>query len=245
MVPPRALKLDAAGVCRIPDWGRFEWLDCGFGTRSAGNWTHGPSVSLKQVHSNLVLRADGPGGRLGEADALVTNTSNVWLEVRTADCIPVLLLDEEREAVGVAHAGWRGTVSGIVERTLERMSVEFGTRFEAVHAAIGPGIGQCCFEVGPEVAVQFETWFPERQDLHDRTRIDLEETIARQLSASGVRRERIIRAGRCTRCHGAQFHSYRRDGDAAGRMVTAARIKTKGEAQESLARFAVVDELRD
>jgi hypothetical protein len=222
--------LDEHGVYRPPGWERFAWVECGFGTRSSENWTQGASASLKQIHSDLVLRVDHEIGRLGEGDALVTDSSGVWLEVRTADCVPLILIDPLHEAIGVAHCGWRGAVAGIVEKTLQRMRQEFGSRAADVHAAIGPGIGGCCFEVGPEVGIQFGTWFPERKDLHACAKIDLEETLVRQLERRGVCPDRITRARLCTVCHEGQFHSFRRQKEAAGRMISAIRKKRKGEA---------------
>jgi len=104
------------------------------------------------------------------------------------------------------------------------MTENFDTRAEDLVIAIGPGIGPCCFEVGPEVAVQFREWFPERADLEQRTRVDLPETVIRQLGQLGVPKRQIATADLCTSCRPDLFHSYRRDREAAGRMISAIRL---------------------
>ncbi len=106
------------------------------------------------------------------------------------------------------------------------MSGQFGTRAEDILVAIGPGIGACCFEVGPEVATEFERFFPERNDLHERTRVDLAEANRRQLVRTGVPESHIEILGLCTRCLAEEFHSYRRDGKGSGRMVSAIGLRT-------------------
>jgi YfiH family protein len=126
-------------------------------------------VTLRQIHSDIVHRVDAtetaapPGvSRDGapQGDALFTRERGVLLAVQTADCIPILLSDARHRAVAAIHAGWRGTLCRIAEKTLGRMQMEFGTRPEDVIAALGPGIGQCCYEVGPEVAKEFQAQFP-------------------------------------------------------------------------------------
>ena len=112
-------------------------------------------------------------------------------------------------------------VAQIAPKAVEAMRLEFGSRPEDLEIAIGPGIGPCCFEVGPEVAVQFRDFFPERNDLETRARVDLVETITRQLRRNGVTTSQISTSGLCTFCDGRLFESYRRDKENAGRMVTA------------------------
>jgi copper oxidase (laccase) domain-containing protein len=119
--------------------------------------------------------------------------------------------------VAAVHAGWRGTVQQIVVRALERMHERFGTDAADVHAAIGPGIGVCCYEVGPDVAAQF--------GLNGRAHVDLAQANADQLARAGVLSERVHLAGRCTMCESAIFHSFRRDGEASGRMHSFIGVK--------------------
>lgn len=168
-------------------------------------------ASLKQIHSSIVLPA-GQVGRAGEGDALVTARAGVAVSVRTADCYPLLLADHRNRALAAVHAGWRGTAAHIVLRTLEEMHRLYGTQAADVYAAIGPGIGECCYEVGAEVARQF--------DLAEAGRIDLAAMNRRQLLDAGLAEARIDVLGGCTKCDAHLFHSYRRDQLAAGRMVS-------------------------
>ena len=115
---------------------------------------------------------------LGEGDALLEDQPGSVVAVKTADCIPILLVDERRRAVAAVHAGWRGTAARIAADAVAAMGERFGTRPEDLHAAIGPGIGACCYEVGPEVAAQFGG--------QGRGHIDLTAANRRQLEEAGV-----------------------------------------------------------
>jgi hypothetical protein len=108
------------------------------------------------------------------------------------------------------------------------MADHFGTRPDDLVIAVGPGIGACCFEVGPEVAIQFAQLFPERTDLDQKTKVDLVETNLRLLGRNGGSVRQIATSGLCTYCWPDLFHSYRRDRDAAGRMVSAIRLRPDG-----------------
>jgi YfiH family protein len=201
------------------------WLEHGFGTRAPCPWDHDPATAtLRQVHSDTCVYADGREGCLGEGDALVTDRVGCLLVVRTADCLPILIADERRKAVAAVHAGWRGTLLGIAAQAVLAMQDRFGSRPADLLVAIGPAIGPCCYEVGEEVAPQFQNLFPERSDLAGRAHIDLREATRRQLEQAGVRGERITIARLCTRCNPEEFHSWRRDGRVAGRMRSGIRI---------------------
>ena len=204
----------------------IEWLDHGFGSRQSAKWGQEPEpVNLKQIHSDICVYADGRSkGRIAEGDALMTDVPGVTLAVRTADCTPILLVDTRKRAVAAVHAGWRGTVQGISARTVEAMTARFGSRPEDMLAAVGPGIGQCCYEVGEEVALQFRDVFPERPDLAGRARLDLAEANRRQLVSAGLPPDCVWVAGLCTCCLPEEFFSWRRDRQEAGRMVSAIRI---------------------
>jgi polyphenol oxidase len=212
-------------VYRAQPLEELAWLEHGFGTRLSADWLDASQVaSLRQIHSDTVVFADR-AGCLGEGDASISNQPGIVLAVRTADCLPILIADVRNRAVAAVHAGWRGVISGIVPKTLDAMRERFGSRLEDLAVAIGPGIGACCFEVGPEVAVRFAPFFPERQDLASCTRIDLVETVRRQLGRIGGTLGQFAVCGLCTVCHGDTFYSYRRDREAAGRMVSAIRIR--------------------
>jgi hypothetical protein len=120
-------------------------------------------VGLRQIHSDVIHRVDKMPSETPRGDALITKTDGLLLTIQTADCVPVLLADVRGRAIAAIHAGWRGTLVRIVAKTLGRMRMEFGTEPTDVLAAIGPAIGQCSFEVGPEVAQAFATQFPDAQ----------------------------------------------------------------------------------
>lgn len=223
-------QLDAGHVLRFVPWLAYAWLEHGFGTRLSEEWNRRPDwVGLDQVHSADCLYADGRvRGRIGQADALVTNVPGAALSVRTADCVPLLLVDPVRRAVAAVHAGWRGTVLGVVSNTVQAMQTRFGSSPDTLEAALGPAVGPCCYRVGPEVATRFQTWFPERNDLRGPAHIDLTEAVRRQLIGAGVTPARIYAAGICTSCRPDLCHSYRRDGQQAGRMVAGVAIREPG-----------------
>jgi polyphenol oxidase len=125
-------------------------------------------IALRQIHSDIVQVVNSsnpePSGDALKGDALITNQPGFLLVVQTADCVPILLADKKRRAVAAIHAGWRGTLQRIAEKAFGRMQMEFGTSPQDVIAALGPGIGQCCFEVGPEVVAEFAAKFPEASE---------------------------------------------------------------------------------
>ena len=114
-----------------------------------------PLVTARQFHSDVIHVVADSRAEAEKADALVTGTPGLLLGVQTADCVPILLADPRRRVVAAIHAGWRGTLSRIAVKTLGRMRMEFGTQPRDVIVAIGPAIGRCCYEVGPEVAQAF------------------------------------------------------------------------------------------
>lgn len=218
--------MDLNGILREESLDRFPWLVHGFGgRREIPAFSEFQAAAVRQVHSRHVVVVRGEGGALGEGDALVTSQAGILLTIRTADCVPVLLVDPVSAAVAAVHAGWRGIVAGILPRAVEVMEAEFGTRPDALLAAIGPCIRQESYEVGPEVAEQFQSLFPERGDLRGRARVDLAGSCARQLVRAGVREQVISDCGRCTYRDSALFHSYRRDREAAGRMTAFVGIR--------------------
>ena len=208
---------DEHDTFRVSELDALPWLIHGFGTRHAEIPVQFPRLaSLKQIHSTDCIAAAGRHGVLGTGDALLENTPGAVVAVKTADCVPVLLVDAGHRTVAAVHAGWRGTVAGIVENAVAEMAARFGSRPDELHAAIGPAIGECCYEVGPEVAALF--------GVEGRAHVDLAGTLRRQLESVGIDPRRIYQAGLCTKCRPDQFHSYRRDGAAAGRLYSFAGI---------------------
>jgi len=209
---------DSRHIYRVPELEALGWLEHGFGTRQVDVPALYPNLALlKQVHSATCVAAGGRSGVLGQGDALLENAPGSAVAVRTADCIPILLADERLRTVAMVHAGWRGTAAGIARRAVESLGERFGSQPADLHAAIGPGIGKCCYEVGPEVAVQFGE--------AGRAHIDLAGLNRAQLLKSGVTPHRVYASNLCTMCLGHEFHSYRRDREAAGRMYSFAAIR--------------------
>jgi YfiH family protein len=168
-------------------------------------------ASLKQIHSASVLVAT-EREPVGEGDALLTATPGLRVSVRTADCYPILLADTKNRAVAAVHAGWRGTAGKIVVETLARMRAQFGTAPADIVAAIGPGIGLCCYQVGAEVGRLF--------GLEEAGRIDLAAANRRQLLDTSVEKSAIDVLGGCTFCDSSRFYSFRRDKADRGRMIS-------------------------
>jgi len=195
---------------QVPEWANYHWLRHGFGTRDA-ELPPGPLATVKQVHGTDVLIADQPGQQ-GTADGLISDTPGLLVGIRTADCLPILLADPVNRVVSAVHAGWRGTAAEIAQRAIHLMNVRFGSDPTRLEAAIGPGIGLCCFEVGPEVAREFGPW-----DSDSKTCLDLSRINRSQLERFGV--TKIYQSGLCTMC-GTGFHSFRRDREQAGRMLS-------------------------
>jgi YfiH family protein len=187
-----------------------------------GQWT---LTACWQVHSADVRTVrDMEDARCDteHCDALVTRVPRLLLGVKTADCVPVILADASTGACAAVHAGWRGTLSSILPRALERMKSEYGTLATDVRAAIGPAAGACCYEVGAEVIEAFDANFPNSTHLFKPTRaghalVDLQRANREQLIAAGVAAERIHTAPLCTMCRTDLFFSYRREKKLHGR----------------------------
>ena len=202
---------DPSNIYRATELDNFDWLVHGFGTRLADvPALFGNLATLKQIHSSTCVPAEGRTGVLGQGDALLENTPGSVVAVKTADCLPILLVDDRLRAVAAVHAGWRGTFARIAANAVGAMRERFGTHPEDLHAAIGPGIGKCCYEVGPEVAAQF--------GIEGRAHLDLAAENQRQLVQVGVTPVHIYASNLCTMCRPGEFHSFRRDREAAGRL---------------------------
>ncbi|MGC2322274.1 MAG: peptidoglycan editing factor PgeF [Terriglobales bacterium] len=207
-----------------------------------------PLVRLRQIHSDIIHRVDQSPEHLLSGDGLVTNAPRLMLAVQTADCLPVLLADAKRKAVGAFHAGWRGTLARIVEKGVGAMRLHFGSEPNDLCAAIGPGIAACCYAVGEEVREQFQSQFsyagelfrevtesdpvrekypllfmtaraPGHSDLGRAIYLDLREANRRQLLAAGLRPENISAIDFCTACRTDLFFSHRAEKGLTGRQM--------------------------
>ena len=227
-------------------------------TRSRKGPSIWPLITLRQVHSDIIRLIESvPDSRNGEplsGDGMITATPGMLLAIQTADCLPVIVVDTRRHAVGVFHAGWRGTVKRIVEKGIGEMVRCFGSRPRDLKAAIGPGIQGCCYEVGEEVRTKFESQFsyaaslfrevkesdpvrekypllfltaraPGHSELPKRIFLDLVEANRQQLIAAGVAKKGIEASPLCTNCHPELLFSYRAEKGKTGRMMGVAGIR--------------------
>ena len=217
-----------------------------------------PVVTLRQIHSDLIHCVTELSREPLVGDGLITRTPGVLLAIQTADCLPVILVDTKQRAVGVFHAGWRGTVKRIVEKGVGEMLRWFGTLPKNIKAAIGPGINSCCYEVGPEVRQQFESQFAYAEDLFRETKesdpvrekypllfltarapghgelpmkifLDLVEANRRQLIDAGVASINISASPLCTACRPDLLFSYRAEKGITGRMMGVTGIRNSSQ----------------
>jgi YfiH family protein len=213
-----------------------------------------PLIPTRQIHSDLIHFVDAETKEIPTGDGLITSATGIVLGIQTADCLPIILVDVKHRAVGVFHAGWRGTLKRIAEKGVGEMHRHFGTRAADIKAAIGPGIGNCCYEVGEEVRAKFESQFayaetlfqevkdsdpvrekypllfltaraPGHSELPTKIFLDLVEANRRQLMAVGVKKQNIEASPLCTNCHTDLLFSYRGEKGKTGRMMAVAGIR--------------------
>lgn len=212
-----------------------------------------PMITLGQIHSDLIHCVSETPPEPIAGDGLITQTPRILLAILTADCLPIILVDTKLRAVGVFHAGWRGTAKRIVEKGVGEMQRRFGSRPQNLKAAIGPGIRVCCYQVGFEVRAKFESQFEyasalfretkDRDEIHEKYPLlfltarapghselptqlflDLAEANRRQLLDAGVPSKNISDLGLCTSCHPDLFFSHRAEKGKTGRMMAALGI---------------------
>ena len=173
-------------------------------------------VTIKQIHSNKIKLVDNPC-KIENIDGILSNTRSTVLSILVADCIPLFLFNPSTQYFGLIHSGWRGTQNNISYNAINKLKEE-GNSANSTIAVIGPSIGQCCFEVGPEVASKFDSSYSLKGN-KDRMMLNLKEIVKDQLVKSGLQKSNILLSPECTYCEHKFFHSYRRQGDSAGRMV--------------------------
>jgi polyphenol oxidase len=214
-----------------------------------------PLVALRQIHSDAAYVFSAAPAEPPQGDAAISREPGLLLTVQTADCVPILLVDRKLRLVAAVHAGWRGTLARVAAKALGRMRLEFGTQPEDVTAALGPAIGRCCYEVGPEVAQAFagqfapaSDWFdgpfeqlalgeepnplpwltmmpPGHQPPPERVQLDLRAANRWQLEDAGVAPRNIAVSALCTACRTDLLFSYRREGAGTGRLMAAIGIR--------------------
>ncbi len=216
--------------------GRFSSLNLGFKwgddpeavrenlrrVADAGTYDADALRRVKQVHGGDVMRAqDLKDG--SEADGLwCSKADGQTVSVSTADCVPILIADEAGTVAAAVHSGWRSTVAGIAQRAVAALSVDPTT----LVAAIGPCIELAAFEVGPEVAEQFDPAFVDATS-YAKPHIDLVAVVTAQLQRAGVPADNIERVGACTHANEDRYFSYRRDGKGTGQMLSFVGFSTR------------------
>jgi purine-nucleoside/S-methyl-5'-thioadenosine phosphorylase / adenosine deaminase len=213
-----------------------------------------PLATVRQVHSDPIHAVSSVPEQPLAGDGLITNTPGLLLAVLTADCIPVIVVDAKKRAVGVFHAGWRGTVKRIVEKGVGEMHRHFGSRTGDMEAAIGPGVHNCCYNVGEEVRQNFESQFGYASELFHEVKesdpvrekypllfltarapghsnlpvhifLNLVEANRRQLLGAGLRPSRIEASPLCTSCNTELLFSHRAERGITGRMMAVVGIR--------------------
>ena len=219
-------------------------------TKKRSGWS---LITLRQIHSDRIHCIDSVPREPLTGDGLVTTAPGLLLAIQTADCLPVILVDSKGRAIGVFHAGWRGTVHRIVEKGIGEMHRCFGTSPRDIKAVIGPGIQGCCYQVGEEVRTKFESQFeyaaklfrevkesdavrekypllflnmraPGHGELPPKIFLDLVEANRQQLIAAGVPAKNIDVSPLCTNCRPELLFSYRAEKGKTGRMMGVAGI---------------------
>jgi purine-nucleoside/S-methyl-5'-thioadenosine phosphorylase / adenosine deaminase len=210
-------------------------------------------VALRQFHSAVIRFFPSAPAEPCKGDASLTNEAGLLLAVQTADCVPILLVDPNKRAVAALHAGWRGTLARIAEKTVGQMRMRFGSKPSDIIAAVGPAIGGCCYEVGTELVTKFtaqfadaEEWFdelrtgdepnplqwlnmmpPGHQPPPKNVRLDLRKASRAQLLASGLAGENVYISDLCTACHTDLLFSYRKEADGSGRLMSVVGIRSE------------------
>jgi YfiH family protein len=208
-------------------------------------------VPLKQFHSGVVRFLAAPPVEPCRGDASFTDVPGLLLGIQTADCVPILLVDPKKRAVAAIHAGWRGTLSRIAEKTVGQMRMQFGAKPTDLIAALGPAIDGCCYEVGTELVTEFTSQFADAEEYFEElrtgeepyplqwlnmmppghqpppkhVRLDVRKANRAQLLAAGLRDKNIFVSDLCTSCHSSLLFSYRKEASRSGRLLSAVGIR--------------------
>jgi YfiH family protein len=181
-------------------------------------------ASSLQVHGTSIYRAE-EAGRVEGYDALITNRPGLLIGVTVADCVPILIYDRKNQAVAAIHAGWRGTVGGIVTTTLATMAQEFGTTGTDCYGYVGTCIDTTAFEIGAEVADQFDPVYLHTHPVSGNVCADLKSANANLLRQFGVPATQIAISAFSTVLHNADYFSYRAEQGQTGRMLAVIGIR--------------------
>lgn len=208
---------------------------------------------LNQIHSDIIHAVSTTLSEACQGDAITTASLGLLLAVQTADCVPILLVDPKRRAVAAVHAGWRGTLKRIAQKTVGRMHQEFGSKPNDILAALGPSIGPCCYEVGAEFVSKFSAQFTDAAEYFDEARtgeepnplqwlnmappghqpppesvhFNLRKANCSQLLAAGLREKNVYVSDLCTACRTDLLFSHRREGLRSGRLLSIVGMRSR------------------
>lgn len=185
-------------------------------------------LTAMQVHGNRIGIVDvatelGSYSSNLSADALLTNRADIYLSIKVADCLPVYVYDPSSRAIGLIHAGWRGSLLGITERTIKEAQNHLGLKPATTIALLGPSIRSCCYEVSSDVGILFPP--TAQQNRKGKHYISLQEVNALELKASGIKASNIVDTNQCTFCNPGAYYSFRRTGQRGERMYAILGLK--------------------
>lgn len=204
-------------------FGAVNWREKDF--RKRPQWKDFKFLFLKQIHSNIVHIIDKTPLKDLRGDALVTAIPNLMLIIKTADCLPVLIVEESSRLIGAVHCGWRGIQKRVLQRAILSMEEYYGLKSSSLLVAMGPCIGSDCYEVGEDVRQKFEREglsldIFRHHSLHkSKYLLNLRSSNLYQLLSLGVKRENIFIIDFCSHCS-KTLPSFRRDGKKASRMLS-------------------------
>ncbi|MFP4082444.1 MAG: peptidoglycan editing factor PgeF [Candidatus Aminicenantes bacterium] len=217
----------------VPRFEEIPFLYHGFGTshwkkshfRKKEEWKDFRLVYLQQIHSDIIHFMDKIPSHNLKGDGMITRLPSLFLIIQSADCLPVLMVEEEKKIIAAVHCGWKGTLNRVIEKPVRIL--EDGCRCfpSSLLVALGPGIGQECYQVGEDIRQKFEQkgfssqLFSPCPQRKGKYLFDLRQANVLQLMSLGVKRKNIHSVDICTHCHPG-FPSFRRDREKAGRMLS-------------------------
>jgi YfiH family protein len=220
----------------LPQPGKIDFFEQVRAARAAGVMPEGWTLGCDQVHGNRIAVVSEPvseheapegfrhddalhAGEFPQTDGLITTFPGLLLVIRTADCLPLFLVDPVEKMAGLAHCGWQGLKVNLAAETAGRM-VGVGASADVLEAWMGPCIQCGSYEVGTELVESFRKSYPDGEVSPDGMHLDLRAVARQQLLNAGLRPDHIHECDECTFAGDDRFHSYRRDGEAAGRMLS-------------------------
>lgn len=231
--------IDKEGIIRIPGFSSLGGF-YHYSTTRPDSINGKRVIRVKQIHSDNILVIDHDIGNWelfinsrtfdNGYDALITDQNGVVLEIRTADCLPILIIDPNKRIIAAVHAGWRGSLLNLAEKVIIKMKDIFGSNEKDLFIGFGPCIRPCCYEVGIDVLEPVRKRYPDWTDVIEergegKGMFDLEGFNKRLLLAIGVRDDRISSINLCTSCYPARLPSYRRDGLVKANIHTGIMIE--------------------